>query len=53
MRGDGPTVVQSKLGYLLSGPSATSTHASTATSMHIAIHSEHRNEDQTLESFEQ
>ena len=51
VRGDGPTAVQSKPGYLLSGPLAASDPPSTATSMRIGIHSKHRNEDQTLEKF--
>ena len=51
VRGDGPTAVQSKLGYLLSGPLTHSAPSHTATSMHISIHSEHENEDQTLERF--
>ena len=48
IRGNGPTAVQSKLGYLLSGPSVQSAASNTVTSMHIGIHSEHRNVDQTL-----
>ena len=51
VRGDGPTAVQSKLGYLLSGPLVHSAPSHTATSMYIGIHSEHGNEDQTLERF--
>ena len=48
VRGDGPTAVQSKLGYLLSGPLALSVSSNTATNMHIGIH---ENENQTLERF--
>ena len=51
VRGDGPTAVQSKLGYLLSGPLVHSAPSHTATSMRIGIHSEHGNEEQTLEKF--
>ena len=51
VRRDGPTAVQSKLGYLLSGPLIHSAPSHTATSMHIGIHSRHGNEDQTLEKF--
>ena len=51
VRGDGSTAVQSKLGYLLSGPLVHSAPSHTATSMHIGIHSEHGNENQTLERF--
>ena len=48
VRGDGPTAVQSKLGYLLSGPLFHSVLSNTATSMHIGIH---ENDNQTLERF--
>ena len=51
IRGNGPTAVQSKLGYLLSGPLVQSAASNTVTSMHIGIHSEHGNVDQTLERF--
>ena len=51
IRGNGPTAVQSKLGYLLSGPLVQSAASNAVTSMHIGIHSEHRNVDQTLERF--
>ena len=51
IRGDGPTAVHSKLGYLLSGPLVYSAPSHTATSVHIGIHSEHGNEDQILERF--
>ena len=38
IRGNGPTAVQSKLGYLLSGPLDTSTSEKTVTSMfHVAV----------------
>ena len=45
---DGPTTVQSKLGYLLFVPLALSVSSNTATNMHIGIH---ENENQTLERF--
>ena len=52
IRGNGPTAVQSKLGYLLSGSLVQSAASNTVTSMHIGIHcSEHGNVDQTLERF--
>ena len=53
IRGNGPTAVQSKLGYLLSGPLVQSAASNTITSMHIGINinSEHGNVDQTLEKF--
>ena len=54
VRGDGPTVVQSKLGYLLSGPLTLPDpcHFNTkVTTMHIGFHNDHENEDQTLEKF--
>ena len=51
VRGDGPTAVQSNLGYLLSGPLAVSDHCNEITSMHIAIQGDHVNEDQTPENF--
>ena len=51
VRGNGPTTVQSKLGYLLSGPLALSSPSNTVTSMHIGIHNDPENDDQTLERF--
>ena len=51
VRGDGPTAVQSKLGYLLSGPLALSSPSNMVTSMHIGIHNDPENDDQTLERF--
>ena len=51
IRGNGPTAVQSKLGYLLSGPLVQSVASNTVTSMHIGIHSEQGNVDQTLKGF--
>ena len=50
VRGDGPTAVQSKLGYLLFGPLTLSSSScySTVTSMHIGIHN---GNDQTLARF--
>ena len=51
IRGNGPTAVQSKLGNLLSGPLVQSVASNTVTSMHIGIHSEQGNVDQTLERF--
>ena len=51
VRGDGPTAVQSKLGYLLSGPLALSPPSNMVTSMHIGIHNDPENDDQTLERF--
>jgi len=52
VRGDGPTAVQSKLGYLLSGPLTLSSSScyGTVTSMHIGIHNDPGN-DQTLARF--
>jgi len=52
VRGDGPTAVQSKLGYLLSGPLTLSSSScySTVTSMHIGIHNDPEN-NQTLAWF--
>ena len=51
VRGDGPTAVQSKLGYLLSGPLAIQSSSDTITNMHIGIHDDLENTDQTLEKF--
>ena len=51
VRGDGPTAVQSKLGYLLSGPLALSSPSKMVTSMYIGIHNDPENDDQTLERF--
>ena len=52
VRGDGPTAVQSKLSYLLSGPLTLSSSScyGTVTSMHIGIHNDLGN-DQTLAWF--
>ena len=37
IRGDGPTAVQSKLGYLLSGPLSTSPRSATAGLFHVSM----------------
>ena len=52
VRGDGPTAVQSKLGYLLPGPLTllSSSCYGTVMSMHIGIHNDLGN-DQTLTRF--
>jgi hypothetical protein len=50
IRGKGPTAVQSRLGYLLSGPMSNSTGYTTSASM-LNILIQHKNEEYDLERF--
>ena len=49
VHGDGPTVVQSKLGYLLSGPLPAHPHSSSISLFHVSIQS--MKEATDIESF--
>ena len=49
IRGDGPTAVESKIGYLLSGPTKKSTNEGGSSMLNILI--SHKEEEYELEKF--
>ena len=52
LRGNGPTAVGSKLGYLLSGPPTCTHSGATINSLHVVTQlSQHGNDDHQLDKF--